>query len=126
MTQKKQQKTLLQLVLQQQKLDVVNTYHLLNAGISITQDCADLLKDIIKPEMYGKKVTNDFVTYIEGEITKMQALVGDEQLLTLQNNECMKMVLKKVIECTKNGTIEDLCNTILDFENNAKTTAPSK
>lgn len=111
----KRQKTLLEKVVIQQTLDVVNTYHLLNAGISIQQDCADLLKDLLKPQKYAKKVTNDYIAYIESEITKMQTIVADEQLTTLQNNECMKLVLQKLIKCTQNGTIEKLCNTILDY-----------
>ena len=119
----KRQKTLLEKVVIQQTLDVVNTYHLLNAGISIQQDCADLLKDLLKPQKYAKKVTNDYIAYIESEITKMQTIVADEQLTTLQNNECMKEVLQKLIYHTKKGTIENVLNLILDFEN-AKTTAP--
>lgn len=117
MIQKKQQKTLLQLVLQQQKLDVVNNVHLFFASASLCQDTADSLKDILQPKMHAKKVTEDYLNYLAQVMRNMQDLSGDDQLLTLQNNECMKMVLQKVIECTKNGTIEDLCNTILDFEN---------
>ena len=119
----KRQKSLLEKVVIQQTLDVVNTYHLLNAGISIQQDCADLLKDLLKPQKYAKKVTNDYIAYIESEITKMQTIVADEQLTTLQNNECMKEVLQKLIYHTKKGTIENVLNLILDYEN-AKTTAP--
>lgn len=108
-------KSLLQKVLIQKKVDVVNLWHLHNACISIQQDCADQLKDIFAPQKYFRKVTNEYIKCLEIEITEMQKIANDEQLLTLQNNECMELIFKKIIESTKNGTIEALGNLILNF-----------
>ena len=108
-------KSLLQKVLIKRKVDVVNLWHLHNACVSIQQDCADELKDIFVPQKYFRKVTNECIICLEIEITEMQKIANDEQLLTLKNNECMELILKKIIESTKNGTIEKLGNLILEF-----------
>lgn len=113
----KQRRPLLEQVQVANLIAKKDLYHLGNAVISIQQDVFDQVEELFLPQKQLRYALNLAQKELAVHIREMQKMVGDEQLLTLQNNECMKMVLKKVIECTKNGTIEDLCNTILDFEN---------